>query len=141
MSFTPTIFRVVVVVFALCSAPSALFAQAGSFGGGFGPPLKVVPPPRAFASSDEHYKYLLDQAKGGTKHTLTSVPRWDGLWVTAGNTHMDMFIDAPGFTGKVRPGVLTPPSDARHRRRAPEADQTASPHFPWTLTSSCDRDR
>ena len=52
---------------------------------------------KAFATSDEHYKYLLEQAKGGTKHTLASVPRWDGLWVTAGNTHMDIFIDPPGF--------------------------------------------
>jgi len=35
--------------------------------------------------------------RAARKHTLTSVPRWDGLWVTAGNTHMDMFVDPPGF--------------------------------------------
>jgi hypothetical protein len=39
---------------------------------------RVVPPPKAFATSDEHYKFLLARAKGGTKHTITSVPRWDG---------------------------------------------------------------
>ena len=70
-------------------APSMLVAQPGAFGGGYGPPLKVVPPPRAFVSSDEHYKYLLTAAKGGTKHTIATVPRWDGLWKTAGNTHME----------------------------------------------------
>ena len=45
------------------------------------------------------------------------MPRWDGLWVTAGNTHMDMFIDPPGFTGKVRAGVLTPPYEAAYKER------------------------
>src|SRR5438552_12628079 len=109
MNFTKSLSWVAGVVFALGSVPSIASAQAGAFGGGYGPPLKVVPPPKAFATSDEHYAYLLEQAKRGTKHTITSVPRWDGLWVTAGNTHMDMFIDQPGFTGKVRPGVLTPP--------------------------------
>ncbi|HZM61133.1 MAG TPA: hypothetical protein VFB85_15090, partial [Vicinamibacterales bacterium] len=94
--------------FALIGAPSTAVAQPGVFGGGYGPPLAVVSPPRAFASSEEHYKFLLAAAKGGTKHTITSVPRWDGLWVTAGNTHMNSFIDPPGFAGKVREGVLTP---------------------------------
>jgi hypothetical protein len=110
---------IAVAVFALVSAPSALFAQPGAFGGGFGPPLKAVPPPKEFASSEEHYKFLLTQAKGGTKHTLASVPRWDGLWNTAGNTHMDIFIDPPGsgFKGQVRPGVLTPPYDKAYRER------------------------
>ena len=31
--------------------------------------------------------------KGGTKHTLASVPRWDGLWQPAGNTHLELFVD------------------------------------------------
>ena len=78
-----------------------------------------MPPPKVFATSDEHYKYLFEQAKGGTKHTISSVPRWDGLWVTAGNTHMDMFIDPPGsgFNGKVRAGVLTPPYETAYKER------------------------
>src|SRR5688500_20276900 len=116
MSFNPIRCRIAVAAaFVLVSAPSIPFAQPGAFGGGYGPALQVVEPPRVFATSDEHYKYLLGQAKGGTKHTLTSVPRWGGLWVTAGNTHMNMFIDPPGFTGKVRPGVLTPPYEPAYR--------------------------
>ena len=91
-----------------CAAlPTAAFAQAGAFGGGNGPPLVVQQPPRQFKNSEEHYQYLLQQAKGGTKHTLASVPRWDGLWQPAGNTHLEVFIDGPGFQGKVRDGVLT----------------------------------
>src|SRR5687767_5053097 len=109
MSLNRCLSWVAVAAFALVSAPSVLFAQPGSFGGGYGPRLEVVRPARAFTTSDEHYQSLLQQAKGGTKHTLTSVPRWDGLWVTAGNTHMDIFVDPPGFSGKIREGVLTAP--------------------------------
>ena len=107
----------IAALLALGSASSMLLAQPGAFGGGYGPPLQVVSPPKAFTTSDDHYAFLLAAAKGGTKHTLTSVPRWDGLWVTAGNTHMDMFIDPPGFSGKVRPNVLTPPYEAAYRER------------------------
>ena len=119
MNFKKRLSWVAVIMFALGILPSLAFAQPGSFGGGYGPALKVVPPPKAFATSDEHYTYLLEQAKGGTKHTLASVPRWDGLWVTAGNTHMDMFIDPPGsgFKGKVREGVLTPPYEKAYKER------------------------
>src|SRR5215208_3696672 len=117
MSLQRVVFLVAIAATGIGGMPSTLFAQPGAFGGGFGPPLQTVAPPRAFATSDEHYKYLLSQAKGGTKHTLATVPRWDGLWVTAGNTHMDMFIDPPGFTGKVRPNVLTAPYDKAYRER------------------------
>ena len=64
MSFNRSRSWVAVAAFALVSAPSMLFAQPGAFGGGYGPPLQVVPPPRAFATSDEHYKYLLDAGQG-----------------------------------------------------------------------------
>ena len=84
MSLNQSLRLVAVAALALVSAPSMLDAQPGAFGGGYGPPLAVVPPPREFASSDEHYKHLLTLARGGTKHTIASVPRWDGLWVTAG---------------------------------------------------------
>jgi hypothetical protein len=98
--------------------PNLAAAQGGAFGGGFGPPLEAVKPPREFATSDEHYAYLLEQAKGGTKHTLATVPRWDGLWQPAGNTHMQVFIDGPGgLAGKVREGVLTPEYEAAFKER------------------------
>jgi len=117
MNLSKSVGWIAVGMFVFAFTPSIATAQPGAFGGGTGPALAVVQPPRVFATSDEHYKFLLDQAKGGTKHTLTSVPRWDGLWVTAGNTHMNMFIDPPGFTGKIREGVLTPAYEKAYRER------------------------
>jgi hypothetical protein len=101
----------------LGALPNLVAAQGGAFGGGSGPPLQTVPPPRQFATSDEHYAYLLEQAKGGTKHTLATVPRWDGLWQPAGNTHLEAFIDGPGFQGKVREGLLTPEYEVAYKER------------------------
>jgi hypothetical protein len=101
-------------VLAMLALP--VLAQA-QFGAGYGPPLVTEPPPVEFATSYEHYAWLLDQAGGGTAHTLATVPRWDGLWNTAGNTMMDAFVDAPGFTGQVREGVLTPAYDTAYRER------------------------
>src|SRR5687768_3354112 len=119
MNFNKAVSCVAGLVIVLAGAPSIASAQPGAFGGGFGPPLTVVNPPKAFATSDEYYMYLFEQAKGGTKHTLASVPRWDGLWVTAGNTHMEMFIEPPGsgFKGKVREGVLTPAYETAYKER------------------------
>jgi hypothetical protein len=92
-------------------------AAAAQFGAGYGPPLVNEPPPMEFESSAEHYAYLLEQAGGGTGHTFDTLPRWDGLWVTAGNTMMNAFVDGPGFTGQVREGVLTPPYEAAYKER------------------------
>ena len=101
----------------LVAVPIVASAQPNAFGGGYGPPLKVVPPPRQFATSEEQYNYLLKKAHGGTKHTLATVPRWDGLWVTAGNTHMNIFIDTGNFGGKVKEGVLTPAYEKAYKER------------------------
>jgi len=56
----------------------------------------VVPPPSRFASAQEHYDFLLKNAKGGTKHTITSLPDWSGIW-QSGITTMSMNhpVDAP----------------------------------------------
>src|SRR5262249_8195410 len=94
MNIKKSLSWVAVAFFAVGIVPSIAFAQPGAFGAGYGPPLKVVPPAKIFATSDEHYTYLLEQAKRGTKQTLTSVPRWDGLWVTAGNTPLGFVIAA-----------------------------------------------
>lgn len=93
-------------------------AQAqGTFGAGYGPPLAVEPPAQVYADSDAHYAALLAAANGGTRHTIDSVPRWDGLWETAGNTHMNLFIEGGNFQGKVIAGVLTPAYEAAYRER------------------------
>jgi hypothetical protein len=103
------------VAFALVAIAGPAFAF--QFGAGYGPPLVTVPPPMEFETSAGHYAYLLEEAGGGTTHTIETVPRWDGVWVTAGNTMMDAFVDAPGFTGNVREGVLTPAYEAAYKER------------------------
>jgi len=101
-------------LFVLGVLPSVAIAQ---FGAGYGPPLITIPPAMEFATSAEHYAYLLGQADGGTTHTFETLPRWDGLWQTAGNTSMDSFVDAPRFSGQVREGVLTPEYEAAYKER------------------------
>ncbi|HEY7671615.1 MAG TPA: hypothetical protein VIC71_05300 [Gammaproteobacteria bacterium] len=107
---------IVVALLGVGAAPAAI-GQGGAFGAGYGPPLVTVPPPKEFATSAELYAYLLERAHGGTAHTFDTLPRWDGLWQTAGNTMMDAFVDAPGFTGKVREGVLTPAYEVAYKER------------------------
>src|SRR5262245_50682501 len=70
MSLNRRLCSVAAAALALLTVPLTASAQPGAFGGGYGPALVVVPPPRAFATSDEHYKYLLDRAGGGKKQTL-----------------------------------------------------------------------
>lgn len=104
---------------ALTTLALALYTSAGhaQIVGFTGRTLESIPPEREFATSDEHYRYLLDKANGGTRHTLDSVPRWDGLWYTAGNNHMDLFIDGDLRGGSVREGVLTPAYEAAYKER------------------------
>jgi hypothetical protein len=99
---------------ALLLSSGSLFAQIGAV---TGPPLATMPPDREFATSDEHYQYLLDQADGGTRHTMATIPRWDGLWYTSGNNHMDLFIDGGLANGTVREGVLTPAYEVAYKER------------------------
>ncbi len=110
--------------------------HAQGFGAGYGPPLETIPPPIEFETSAEHYAWLLEQADGGTQHTIESVPRWDGLWVTAGNTHMDAFVDAPGFSGDVREGVLTPAYEAAYKERW--AEQTELGEVQYDRLTHCE---
>ncbi len=57
---------------------------------------RVVPPPARYASAEEHYNALLKNANGGTKHTVTSLPDWSGIW-QSGIATMSMAhpVDAP----------------------------------------------
>ncbi len=38
-------------------------------------------PARVFSSAEEHYNYLLEQADGGTQHTVATLPNWSGMWL------------------------------------------------------------
>lgn len=98
----------------IATISSGAAAQIAGFNG---PAIDVVPPDREFATSDEHYQYLLEKANGGTQHTWDTLPRWDGLWYTAGNNHMDAFIDGGLRGGTVREGVLTPAYEKAYKER------------------------
>ena len=56
-----------------------------------------------FETSEEHYAYLLEQANGGTQHTMATVPQWGGLWQPAGTTRNQIFLEQ----SEIREGVLT----------------------------------
>ena len=75
----------------------------------------VVPPPKQFKSAEEHYNFLLQRAKGGTKHTLTSLPDWSGIW-ESGITNMSMKhpVSAP----------LSPEYRARYEQKQKEERET-----------------
>ncbi len=88
-----------------CALPALIAVSANAQIVGFtGQVLEIEPPDREFATSDEHYRYLLDKADGGTQHTWDTLPRWDGLWDTAGNNHMDAFIEGGLRGGTVKKG-------------------------------------
>ena len=48
----------------------------------------VLKSPYPYRTSEEHYQALLAKANGGTKHTLATLPDWDGLWA-AGRSWLD----------------------------------------------------
>src|SRR5688500_19159678 len=84
----------------------------------------VEPPPSDFKTAEEHYNFLLERANGGTKHTMQTIPVWDGLWGSGNNTMPAIFLEngtlanawRPGAT-KVKEGVLTPPYEEHFRDR------------------------
>ncbi|MDH3282832.1 MAG: hypothetical protein OEQ18_17140 [Gammaproteobacteria bacterium] len=86
------------------------------------PSFKVEAPPRDFATAEEHYRFLLERADGGTQHTMATIPVWDGLWVPDGDTVTSLFLD--GGTrragGTVIEGVLTPAYEAQFKARRQE---------------------
>ncbi|NOT27686.1 MAG: hypothetical protein HOP16_16490 [Acidobacteria bacterium] len=51
------------------------FGQKGS-----GTDKYQIKTPYAFKTSQEHYDAWLAKANGGTKHTIATLPDWDGVW-------------------------------------------------------------
>jgi hypothetical protein len=90
---------------------------------------EVEPPPRDFATAEEHYAYLLEQANGGTDHTMATIPVWDGLWGSGNNTMPAIFLEngtlatawSPG--AKIKQGVLTPAYEQHFRERRAEIEE------------------
>jgi hypothetical protein len=118
---------------ALACFPALLCAQEGSLAATTMPPLEK--PPREFATAEEHYNYLLEQAEGGTQHTMQTIPVWDGLWQAGNNTMPNIFfVDGNlGITmrpgGVIREGVLTPPYEQQFKERRAEIEEYGSQRF------------
>jgi len=81
---------------AVIAAGSSTEAQREPLGGASPQREAVVAPPQRFASAETHYNFLLKQANGGTKHTVSTLPDWSGIW-QSGITTMSMHhpVDAP----------------------------------------------
>ena len=91
------------------------------------PPMEVVPPPMEFESSEAHYQYLLEQAGGGTEHTINSIPQWLGLWQVAGGDSVhDTFLDQDN---NIRPGVLTQPYEEHFRERRRQIEEIGQQYY------------
>ncbi len=111
----------------LAAAGSTTLAQEGSMASKSMP--SVMQPPRQFATAEEHYNYLYERANGGTHHTMSTIPVWDGLWQSGDNTMPAIFlVDGtlavafrPG--AEVREGVLTPPYEEHFKARRAEVEQ------------------
>jgi hypothetical protein len=124
----------------LLLANSAAAQHGGASSAAIPPPQAQRPladvemPPRVFASAEEHYRYLLEQANGGTQHSSATIPIWDGLW-TAGYTSMaSLFLEEPLATApppiaKVREGVLTPAYEQHFRARRAEILEHGQPRY------------
>jgi hypothetical protein len=90
---------------------------------------EVELPPRDFATAEDHYAYLLEQASGGTEHTMATIPVWDGLWGSGNNTMPAIFLEngtlatawSPG--AKIKEGVLTPAYEQHFRERRAEIEE------------------
>jgi hypothetical protein len=85
----------------------------------------VEQPPRNFATAEEHYRFLMDAAGGGTQHTMATIPQWNGLWTSGGNSAFGLFLEGGSVIsgGAVRGGLLTPPYEEHFKARRAEMVQ------------------
>jgi hypothetical protein len=121
-------FRHAAVLFAVSMlAAASVFAQSSDLV----PTFEAEPPPRDFATAQAHYRFLYEQAEGGTAHTMATIPVWDGLWVPGGDTVTALFLD--GGTrragGTVREGILTPLYEAQFKARRQEIADNGRQRF------------
>ena len=95
----------------------------------------IEKPAQAFKTAEEHYKYLLKQANGGTKHTQATIPDWSGLWTSGANSMTATFLVStnegalmsPG--GTVREGILTPAYEKQFKARRAEIGKLGQQKF------------
>ena len=74
------------------------FGQKGS-----GADKYDIKSPYPFKTSDEHYQAWLKKANGGTKHTLATLPDWDGVWSVRSG-----WLDSNDIQASTMAAALTP---------------------------------
>jgi hypothetical protein len=121
MNVTKTLFPVAATAWLVVAAEVS--AQDPGYVGEARPGVPAaIAPPRPFANSTDHYRYLLEQHDGGVTHTYDSVPKWEGIYSTAGNNYRTgdgtIFRTADG---QIVEGLLTPEYEAAFRYRLSRA--------------------
>jgi hypothetical protein len=74
------------------------FGQKGS-----GSDKYDIKSPYPFQTSWEHYQAWLEKANGGTRHTLATLPNWDGVWSVRGT-----WLDSNDIQASTVAAALTP---------------------------------
>jgi len=74
------------------------FGQKGS-----GADTDDIRSPYPFRTSREHYDAWLEKANGGTKHTLATLPNWDGVWSVRAT-----WLDSNNIQASTMAAALTP---------------------------------
>ena len=59
--------------------------------------------PYPFQSAQEHYAAWLEKAKGGSTHTLATLPNWDGVWTVRGG-----WLDSVDIQASTLAAAMTP---------------------------------
>ena len=111
------------------TASGAVFAQFNA------PTPDAMPFPMEFETSRDHYDYLLDYYKGGVQHDYMSVPKWEGLWSTGGNTGRNRPFMADR---EIIEGVLTPEYEAAFRYRRELGDESNSRGVDYDRLTTCE---
>jgi hypothetical protein len=70
---------------------------------GTGEDMYDIKSPYPFKTSWEHYQAWLSAAKGGTRHTIGSLPDWDGMWGGGGSWLNSQRIQASTIAAALTP--------------------------------------
>jgi hypothetical protein len=84
--------------------------------------------PYPFRSSREHYDAWLEKAKGGTTHTLATLPNWDGVWSVRSG-----WLDSNDIQASTLAAALTP----RYREYYVQMAKAEAEGRHWWAASFC----
>jgi hypothetical protein len=99
------------------------FGQKGS-----GADRYDIKSPYPFKTSDEHYQAWLKKANGGTRHTLATLPNWDGIWAVQSG-----WLDSNDIQASTVAAALTP----RYREYYVQQVKAEAEGRHWWAASFC----